>query len=187
MSIPNTQDPRVISKRTSNALERLDQVEKVIAQIVSGVNNSLGGLSQQVGSQGSVLEAVVQLLGKDAVETTMKEIAERRAQETMEAEKKAMLELVTRGDVAAVEKVTDKSIIVGREFNPDGTLRSPGRAQVAFQRVDEAFKANLLGQTVGFIMDLPAGGKFEVMEIYEVVEKDITAPQQAPVTPEVVA
>lgn len=171
MPMPATKDPALLARRTSNALDRLDQVEKTLPNLISAINNSLGGMSQQLNSQGKVLEAVMQLLGRESVESTMKEIEERRATETMEAEKKALEELTAAGNLVKVEKVSEKSIIVGREYQPDGSLRHPGRAQVAFPRVDPQFQPKLKDQGVGFVMDLPNGGKFEVAEIYEVVQK----------------
>lgn len=180
MPAPQTQDPRVLAKRTSNALDRLDAVEKTIPDLISAINNSLGGLNQQLNAQGEVLEAVVSLLGQETVQNTIKETRERKATELMEQEKKAMEELKASGAIAASETVTEKSIIVGREFNPDGSVRHPGRAQVPFARVDQNFKEALLGKSVGFVMDLPTGGKFEVVELYEVVPKP--APE-APATP----
>lgn len=171
MPMPATKDPALLAKRTSNALDRLDQVEKTLPNLISAINNSLGGLSQQLNSQGKVLEAVMQLLGRETVETTMKEIEDRRVTETMEAEKKALEELLAAGNLAKVEKVTEKSIIVGREYQPDGSLRHPGRAQVAFPRVDPQFQPKLKDQAAGFVMELPNGGKFEVVEVFEVVQK----------------
>ena len=169
MPAPQTQDPRVLAKRTSNALDRLDAVEKTIPDLISAINNSLGGLNQQLNAQGEVLEAVVSLLGQETVQNTIKETRERKATELMEAEKKALEELKNAGTVVAVEKVTEKTVIVGREFTPDGSVRHPGRAQVPFSRVDQNFKEGLLGKGVGFVLDLPTGGKFEVVELYEVV------------------
>lgn len=187
MPAPQTQDPRVLSKRTSNALDRLDQVEKTLPSLISAINNSLGQMNGQLNSQGEVLEAVVELLGQDTVSGKIKENRERRATETMEAEKKALEELKSRGDLVAVEKVTEKGLIVGREYNPDGTVRHPGRAQVAFQRVDDQFKAGLKDQAVGFVLSLPNGGKFEIVEIYEVVEKKEEAPPAPAPVPEEIA
>lgn len=180
MPAPQTQDPRVLAKRTSNALDRLDAVEKTIPDLISAINNSLGGLNQQLNAQGEVLEAVVSLLGQETVQNTIKETRERKATELMEQEKKAMEELKASGAIAASETVTEKSIIVGREFNPDGSVRHPGRAQVPFARVDQNFKEALLGKSVGFVMDLPTGGKFEVVELYEVVPKPAPEAPAAP-------
>lgn len=176
---PQTQDTRLIAKRTTNALDRLDAVEKVLPELVTGINNSLGSMNQQLNAQGEVLDALVGLLGRDTVETAIKTNRETKATEMMEAEKKAYEELKVAGALSVVEKVTEKSIVVGREYNPDGTVRHPGRAQVAFQRVDAAFKDALLGQPAGFILELPNGGKFEVVEVAEVVQPpDPQAPEQ---------
>lgn len=185
MTVPSTQDQRVLAKRTSNALERLDQVEKTIPQLISAINNSLGGLNQTVNAQGEVLEAVVSLLGKDVIEANIADRRLVRATEAMESEKAALEQLKEKGDLAVTEKVTEKSIIVGREFLADGTLRHPGRAQVAYMRVDPEFQGKLLDQAVGYVIELPKGGKFEIVELYEVVEKPDAPPEAAPVaTPE---
>lgn len=178
---PNSQDTKVIAKRTTNALDRLDQIEKVLPELISGINNSFGGISQQVNAQGEVLEAVVGLLGKETIEAALKENRERKATEVMESEKKALEELKTAGAIAVTEKVTEKSIIVGREYNPDGTLRHPGRAQVPYSRVDANFKEKLLGQVAGFVLELPNKGKFEILEVCEVVQKP-DAPAEPPKT-----
>lgn len=172
MPAPVTQDARVNAKRTANALDRLEQVEKTLTNVVSAVNGTVGNINQQLTSQGEVLQAVVTMLGRDAVEKTIKDAREAAATASMEAEKRALEELRLRGDVVTMEFVTDKAIIVGREYMPDGTVRHPGRAQVAFQRVDPQFQPKLLGQVVGFLMELPNGGKFEIVEVLQVVEKD---------------
>lgn len=179
---PNSQDTKVIAKRTTNALDRLDQIEKVLPELISGINNSFGQLSQQINAQGELLEAIVGLLGKETVESSLKENRERKATELMESEKKALEELKAAGAIAVVEKVTEKSIIVGREYNSDGSLRHPGRAQVAYARVDANFKDKLLGQAAGFVMELPNSGKFEILEVCEVIQKP-----DAPALPEAAA
>lgn len=176
MPTPVTQDQRVLAKRTSNALDRLDAIEKTIAQLIPAINNSLGNLNQGISSQGEVLEAAVALLGRESVENSIKEARERRATETSEAQKKALEELVSRGELVAGTKVTEESVVVGREFNPDGSVRHPGRVQLAFQQVDAGFQAQFLGQAPGFTLDLPNGGKFEVQEVFELPPK---APEQA--------
>jgi len=184
MAAPQTQDTRVLAKRTGDALDRLAQVEKTLPNIISAVNNAFGRMDGQLNSQGEVLEAVVALLGMDTVQAKIKETREAKATAAMEQEKAALEELVKNGDVALVEKIGDKALIVGREYNPDGTVRHPGRAQVAFQRVDVQFQPTLRDQKAGFTFDLPNGGKFEVVEVYEVVEKPEAAQPAAEAPPE---
>ena len=169
-------DQRQLARKTSNALERLDQVEKTVTNIVSAVNNSLGQVSGQLGGITEVLDAVVQTLGADTIQKVMTENRTAKAEAQSQAEESALKELLAKGDIAVAAKVSDKSIVVGRETNKDGSVRIPGRAQVAFARIDPNFQAAFLGQEVGFNLELPNGGKFEVLEIYEVVEKAATAP-----------
>lgn len=171
MPAPQTNDTRVLSKRTNNALDRLDAVEQALPQILGSLNQTLGQFSQQLNAQGEVVEALVQALGRETVEGIIKDTRERKGQELMEQEKAALEELVSSGAVAKVDKVSEKTIIVGREINPDGTVRSPGRAQVPYARVTTELKEKFLGQTSPFAVDLPNGGKFEVQELFEVVMK----------------
>ncbi len=193
MAAPQTQDTRVLAKRTGDALDRLNQLEKTLPNIISAVNNAFGRMDGQLNSQGEVLEAVVDLLGQDSVTLKIKEKRELKATAAMEQEKAALEELVKNGDVVKVEAITEKALIVGREYNPDGTVRHPGRAQVGFQRVDVQFQPSLSGQKAGFMFDLPNGGKFEVVEVYEVVEKpepkaeETKAPEAPPPAPEAAA
>jgi len=171
MATPQTQDNRINAKRTANALDRIDGIEQTLSAIIPQINNSFANMSRQQESQGEVLEAVVTILGQDTITATVKANRDARALATMEAEKKGLEELKANGTLAAVEVVSDKSLIVGREFNADGTIIHPGRVQVAYQRVDAQFQPQLLGKGVGITFDLPKGGKFEVLEIYEVVQK----------------
>jgi len=176
-------DQRQLAKKTSNALERLDQVEKTVMNIVSAVNNSISQLGNQIGGVTEVLDAVVQTLGVETIQKIMSENRVAKAEAQAESEKAALAELLAKGDIKAVDKVSEKSIVVGRETDKDGTVRLPGRAQVAFARIDPNFQPQLLGQGPGFSLDLPNGGKFEVLEAYEVVEKAADATPAAEALP----
>jgi len=158
----------MLQKKTSNALERLDQLEKTIPQIVAAVNQSVGQIQGQLSSAVEVLDAVVQTLGSDTIEKLILDSRKKKAEEQSDKEKQALAELVTQGAIVPANVVTEKSIIVGVETDKDGVVRVPGRAQVAFQRVDPQFQQGLLGQAVGFKLTLPNGGTFEVTELYEV-------------------
>jgi hypothetical protein len=169
-----------LAKKTSNALERLDQVEKTVGNIVGAVNNSLGQVSQQLSGITEVLDAVVQTLGAETIQKLMTESRQAKAEAQAQAEEAALKELLAKGDIKATEKISEKSIVVGRETAKDGTVRIPGRAQVAFARIDPNFQSAFLGQGPGFSLDLPNGGKFEVLEVFEVVEKADSPPADAP-------
>lgn len=164
-------DQRQLARKTSNALERLDSVEKTIGNIVGAVNNSFTQISRQLSGITEVLDAVVQTLGAENIQKVMEESRRTKAEEAAKAQETALKALLDKGEVKAVEKVSEKSIIVGRDHLADGTLRHPGRVQLMFSEIEPPFRPSFLGQSIGFVLDLPTGGKFEVMELYEVVEK----------------
>ncbi len=171
-------DQRQLARKTSNALERLDQLEKTVGNIVGAVNNSLGQVSAQLSGITEVLDAVVQTLGAETIQKIMTENRAAKAEAQALAEEQALKELLDKGDLKVAEQITERSIVVGKESDKEGNIRPPGRAQVPFARIDPNFQAAFLGKGAGFSLDLPTGGKFEVTAVYEVVEKI-----DAPVTP----
>jgi len=173
-------DQRQLAKKSANALERLEVLERTVNSIGSATNNNIN----QIGGMTEVLDAVVQILGVEAIQKVLSENRVAMAEAQSKAEEEALKELLSKGDIAESEKISDKSIVVGKETNPDGTVRPPGRAQVAFARIDPTFQEQFLGKSAGFVLDLPTGGKFEVLSVYDVVEKAETPVIPAPVTTE---
>jgi len=70
---------------------------------------------------------------------------------------------------------------VGTETTPDGNAVGSGRIQFEFNRVGEPIQKGLVGQAVGYVLDLSNGNKFEVKEIYEATGLQVTAPTEVPV------
>lgn len=175
-------DAAKVAKKTANALQRLDALEQTMGGIVQGVNNALNQLQQQLAGFSETLGALVQSIGQDEVERLMVENRAERGRQLVESEKAGLAAMLAAGDVVAGEKVTEKSLLVGRELDKDGVVAPPGRAQTAFSRIEPGFQAGLLGQAVGFALDLPTGGKFVVDEIYEVVDRPAAPPAAAPET-----
>lgn len=159
-------DQRQLAKRTSNALERLEQVEKTIPQILGAVNQTVGQVQAQLSSAVEVLDAVVQSLGVENIEKLVSDNRREKATQRMEEEKKQLAALLDAKLILAEDKVTEKSIIVGVETDKDGTARHPGRMQHGFNMIAPQFRDKLLGQVAGFKLPLPNGGNFEVQEIY---------------------
>lgn len=167
-------DTRVLQKKTANALDRLDELEKALPNIVAGVNNSLQQAQQQLQAQSEILDAVIQALGMDTIQNIMAQNRVARAEAQMEADKKGIADALAAGQIKPGTEVSDVSIIVGKEIGTDGTVRTPGRVQLPFIRVGEQFKALLKGKKVGESIDLPNGsGKFEVTELYDVVPPEL--------------
>jgi hypothetical protein len=105
----------------------------------------------------------------------------------IERDKGLINELVRQGVIEAAEKVGPESIIVGREFDANGNLLGVGRAQVRFDQFAEAVREKVLGQSVGFVIEVDTG-KFEVIEIYnQVPPKPPVVEEPEPTGPFVVA
>ena len=175
-------------KQVKSALERIGELEGVLPQIIAGFNQALMQLEQRLGEFGEAIDALVELAGgKDLVDSVIQSHRVARATANLNA-------ALARGDLVKVEAVSEKSVIVGREFDKDGNLVPPGRVQLSFRGFKPEFREKLLGKGVGFVFDIgaelaettgtPAGetvtGKFEVSEVYDRVEKAPENPGQVP-------
>ncbi len=173
-------DTRVLQKKTANALDRLDELEKALPQIVAGVNNSIQQLQQQHQTSIEILDAVIEALGQETIHGIMAANRTKRAEQQAEAEKQGVADALAKGQIKVGTEVSEVSIIVGKEVAADGSIRMPGRIQLPFIRVGDQFKALLKGKKVGESIDLPNGsGKFEVVEIYDVVPPELQPKAEA--------
>jgi hypothetical protein len=186
-------DQRVVINKAMNALEKLDvlsktvdalsnevsQMKEVLQNIIPAINKSFGNTNQQVSELIEVVDAVVTTLGREVIEQAMVSARKAKAETEAASQKLELDTAVASGKLVSVDKVTDKSVIVGKETNPDGNVRHPGRVQVQYARVEAEFQGKILGQPVGFVLELPTGGKFEIVEIYEETVKVESAPASA--------
>ena len=173
-------------KQVKSALERIDQIEEDIPQIVLGVNDALlelrGELRNRISPLAQITEALTEILGSDIVDAKIKEIDQRKTMARVETAKKNLEDGLAKGTVVKADAISDKSLIVGRETDKDGQVIFPGRAQLTFDKVAPEFQDKLLGQGVGFQVDTQTGGKFEVVEVYDVVTPPPAQPSSAPAT-----
>jgi hypothetical protein len=177
-------DTRMIQKQTKNALERLDDLEATLPQIVSSFQQAVQQLQTSLNSLTEVMDAVIANVGSDKITTTMTENRTKKVEAQADQDRKALDQALLNGDVVPTEAVSEKTIVVGKEYAADGTVRFPGYIQAPFMRVDPKFQELMKGQKAGFSFDLPNGGKFEITATYDVVEKAppaAPAPTEAPV------
>lgn len=164
-------------KQVKSAIERIDTIEQDLPRVVMAVNEALTAQSQRVGELASILEAVVELAGVQAVDVKIKEIADRKVLANLEVAKSRLEQALTSGEVVSANVISERSLIVGREFDAQGEVLFPGRAQLQYAGVKPEFQAQLLGQGFGFTLETGDGGKFEVLEVYDVVDQSA---EQAP-------
>lgn len=162
-------------KQVKSALERIQFIEEELPRIVMGVNEALTGANQQQQRLAAIIEAMAELVGNDAVDAKIKEISERKALQRLEDAKKALDAGLVSGDIVKADVVGEKSLLVGRETDTEGKDVFPGRVQLTFAGIKPEFQEKLKGQGVGTQIDTGTG-KFEVLEVYDVIEKQVFDP-----------
>lgn len=171
-----------LRKKAANAMERLDvlesqveDVQKTIQQLAMAMNNALNQSSQQVAELRETLDAVVGLVGLGAVQSSLEESRLARMIAAAEETKANIAKALEEGKMVKTDKISGKSLIIGREFRADGTEIPPGFAAIQLVQVKDDYRIKLLDQAPGFTMATEAGGKFEVMDVYEPVDKPAVA------------
>lgn len=167
-----------VRKATATALDRIQSLEDMFPNLVQGVNQTFKQMNDQIMGLTETAEALAALFGEDQVKGKVQEIRLKKDNDRAEAQKTALIEAVKGGQFTAAEVITEKSLIVGTEFDKEGVAIGAGRIQMFMAGVKPEFKEKLLGGKVGLSFDLPTG-KFVVNEIYEAVEKPIPPPPVA--------
>lgn len=94
------------------------------------------------------------------------ELEEARANQV--AQERMMNQFLSEGKIYPVEKVSEKSIIVGKKFDKDGNEFEVNRIQIEFTNVPAEYKDRLLHQTIGAMIDDTDDTKIKITEIYEI-------------------
>ena len=159
-------------------MDRVKELEELTNGLAGYTQKEVEALKAGVAQMVEFLQALVQVTGQEtAVQAQIKANRLKRDTERAERDQKMIASLVEAGVLVATESVTEKSILVGREFNKEGELLGGGRAQVPFSQFGEDMKSKVLGQGIGFVLEAPEG-RFEVVEIYEQAAPKL--PQVAP-------
>lgn len=183
----NTMDRQMsLRKKAASAMERLDVVEaqvddmqKTLPQLAIGMNDAVNRLSGQFNDHNETLDALIGLVGVNAVQAAIQEARLNRMKTAAETTKANITKAVADGKLAKADKIGEKTLIVGRETKADGTEIPPGYAAMSFSQVKKDYKEKFLGQAAGFVFDTEAGGKFEVQELYEAVPEATPTPEAA--------
>lgn len=159
--------------RTNNgALARIEAVESQNKQIIAALNQSLAAIEQRLRGLEEALEATVECVGVESVQDAIEDIRQRKAEMQAEFEKQSLQKAIDDGRAVPAEIVGEQTLIVGREYDANGKVLPGGRVQLFFSQIVPDMVDVLKGKTVGTVLDLPAGGKFEILEIYGLVKKD---------------
>lgn len=169
------------NKKVKSALERIDQLEGdlgevqgMIQNLLMATNQVLSNFENRINVQAELIEALGLLAGPEKLAETVNQIKAKKVNDALANAKKALEVAVEQGKVVPVDAITEKSLIIGAEFDADGIEVAPGRMQITFQSLLPQFKEELLGKGVGAEVKTPSGGSFKVSEVYEVLDAAVT-------------
>lgn len=146
------------------------QEQEQKTQIVLAVDEALKRLSMADGRISEVIEAVIRSLGSDfkaKVDQSIQDIKKENQTKFVEDQEKELKQLIADKKVEEKDKVTDKSLLVLREYNQDGTVKHPGRFQVTVENIAKELRANFLDKAIGDVIETKANTKLEILGIYE--------------------
>jgi hypothetical protein len=148
-------------------MERVEELEKTLPVLAEIVNQQL---NQRFSPLIETIDALTDIVGKDAVISKMAELQNKRNAEAAERQKAQVEVLLAEGRLTKAEKVSEKSLLVGVETDMAGNVTPPGRFQVTFDKVAPVFQEKLYGKPVGTKVEVPNAGGFELSEIYDFVD-----------------
>jgi hypothetical protein len=106
----------------------------------------------------------------DDVTSTLKRQLRDEQTRDMENNKAQLAQAVADGALVLDEAINESSLIIGREFENDGSPRHPGWVQLLHGQAKGKLKAELIGKKAGDMVAM-SRGTFEVLEVYKVVVK----------------
>lgn len=158
------------TKTQLTAAQRLMGLEDAVRYI----DATLGNLSRTLDMQKDLMEEFYnRIRAVEAVLVTTgavsKEAVENQVQ-SLRAEKlkSAVAELAQSGMIKKVEEVSQRSLLIGREVNKDGTVVTK-HAQFWVESLKPEVSETMLGKKVGDLLFDDSDVKFEVSEIYDFV------------------
>lgn len=178
------------SKKKPKASERLDALEGYITRIKDSLE-SLEPVVRRVGElelllfnlsrETEVLRDALQLIHEkqevviglinDGKDLSLDNINEKAIELKALSLKDRVDQGLKEGKIIAVDEVTEKSLIISRELDQDGTVANP-RLQFALEKLIPEIKEKFVGKKVGELVKTEDGKyDIEIMEIYDFVDQ----------------
>jgi hypothetical protein len=157
-------------QQTKSLSERLGALEENFARVLFGINQRFQGIDQRLVTLEELVDGLMEQNGRGEIERIVDAKRLERAHALAAQERATLDQAVVDGYASAVEVAGARSIVIGKYLDAQGVTIEPGRAQLVMPGIAPHFREKLLGQGAGTSIDLPDGGKFVVVEIYEVDE-----------------
>lgn len=181
--VENVKKPVLVLDRVKALEELTNGIAAFLQTEVLGLKQSVNGLKQSEANVVEILNAMMGVLDTSGALGSFGDgVFTKRVQAQLHnnraSKQKEMIEkAVADGMLVAVDRVTDKSLLVGKEVSNAGEVLNGGRSQVEYNQLTEEAKKAALNQGVGAVIN-GSDGTFEVLEIYELApQKETTAPE----------
>jgi regulator of replication initiation timing len=168
-------------KRTVN--EKITDLEAAMINAYQMMNNMAQDLAatKEAGNLlGMKTEAIISLLSSGSTVSSESVVASVQAQR---AERMAedVSNLVAQGVLTATDTVAERSFIVARDLDKDGSGKviNP-RLQFVVSNLDEETKAKLVGKKIGDRLIEDGKNQLEILEVYAIGQQEPTASEETP-------
>jgi regulator of replication initiation timing len=168
-------------KRTVN--EKITDLEAAMINAYQMMNNMAQDLAatKEAGNLlGMKTEAIISLLSSGSTVSSESVVASVQAQR---AERMAedVSNLVAQGVLTATDTVAERSFIVARDLDKDGSGKviNP-RLQFVVSNLDEETKAKLVGKKIGDRLIEEGKNQLEILEVYAIGQQEPTASEETP-------
>ena len=171
------QGPQAANQKPG-ALDRISALESFRDGVLRAMRSTFAAVEQRLSSNEEIIHALINLMGSENVEREVTKLAIAKMEERSVKEKAGFEAAVKRGELVLADEVGDSSVIIGSEVDKDGNSLHPLRCQLLYATVKQGYKEKLKGAKVGDSIDTPAGSKFTVNEIWNVLPPE-ERPKQA--------
>lgn len=167
---------RETNDAASAVTNQLNEIKTQLSGLANETNAKFqklaGWIDNTFQKKDEILDALITILGTEAVFNQIKKAKIEKAEANSAAMKDALEKQLAEGGVKVSEVVGELSIIVGSEVDKDGNQIPPARAQVLFAQLTPELAALMLGKKVGDVVETPVGSKFTISELYDMVLPD---------------
>lgn len=169
--------PQAVEDQKKGAMDRITDLEDFREGVLRAMRQTFGVIEQRIATINDMMVALTNLVGQENVEKEVQRLEIERSELRSAKEKAGLDAAIARGELVPAEEVGDLSVVIGTETDKDGKPLHPVRVQFLYATMKQSLKESFTGVKVGAAIDMPAGTKFTVSEVWNVVPG---AERQAP-------
>lgn len=149
----------------SNVRPMIRELSKYVSQLAKETNDNLTDLVRQVNRIDDLLEAIIEVVGKEKVQDAISAIVAARIKGEEEAQEKAIQMLVERQVLVPAETIDGDVMVTGTDTYLDGKVRS---VRFEFGQLKTEAAAKFVGRKVGDVIAEESVPTFTVTGIYTI-------------------